>query len=229
MLNYLDMDKYILIVAGGKGIRMKSELPKQFVELNGMPLVIRTIDAFSVDHQIDQITMVIPNGYLSYWKELCEKHHFSTALNIIEGGPQRYHSVKRGLSMVPGNALVAIHDAVRPFVSKELIKKGFDIAAKKGNAIPVLAVSESIREVSGSLSKAVNRDQYKSVQTPQFFHASLIKNAYQQPFNEWFTDDATVLELSGQQVYLFDGDPSNIKITTPEDLLIAEAILRSSS
>jgi len=221
------MDKYILIVAGGKGIRMKSEVPKQFVELNGMPIVMRTIDAFSVDRQIDQITMVIPNGYLSYWKELCEKHHFSTALNIIEGGPQRYHSVKRGLSMVPNDALVAIHDAARPFVTKEILSTGFKIATKKGNAIPAITINESLREISGSLSKSVNRNLYRVVQTPQFFHAALIKKAFQQPFNENFTDDATVLESSGQQIYLFDGDPTNIKITTPEDLMLAEAIIKS--
>jgi len=130
------MDKHILIVAGGKGVRMKSEVPKQFVELNGMPIVMRTIDAFSVDHQIDQITMVIPNGYLTFWKELCEKHHFHAALNIIEGGPQRYHSVKRGLSMIPNNALVAIHDAVRPFITKELLNTGFKIAIKKERIMP---------------------------------------------------------------------------------------------
>lgn len=220
------MDKYILIVAGGKGIRMKSEVPKQFVELNGMPVVMRTIDAFSVDHQIDQITLVIPNGYLSYWKDLCEKHHFSAALNIIEGGPQRYHSVKRGLSMVPNDALVAIHDAARPFVTKEILSAGFKIATKKGNAIPAISINESLREISGSLSKSVNRNRYKIVQTPQFFHASLIKKAYQQPFNERFTDDATIMEAFGHQIYLFEGEPLNIKITKPEDLKLAESMIR---
>lgn len=216
------MDKHILIVAGGKGVRMKSKVPKQFIELNGKPILMHTIDAFSPNHQIDQITLVIPNGYMDFWKELCEKHHFHTALNIIEGGPHRYHSVKRGLSMIPNNTLVAIHDAVRPFITKELLNTGFKIAIKKGNAIPAIAINESIREVSGSLSKAADRNVFKIVQTPQFFHASLIKKAYQQPFNERFTDDATILEASGQQIYLFDGAPSNIKITSPEDLKLAE-------
>ena len=164
---------------------------------------------------------------MSFWKELCAKHNFNTVLNIIEGGPQRYHSVKRGLSLVPNNAIVAIHDAVRPFVSKELINSGFKIAAKKGNAIPAVAIKESIREVSGSLSKAVNRNHYKLVQTPQFFHTSLIKKAYQQTFTERFTDDASVMEASGHQIYLVDGEPSNIKITTPEELKLAESILKT--
>jgi 2-C-methyl-D-erythritol 4-phosphate cytidylyltransferase len=219
------MDKHILIVAGGKGIRMKSEVPKQFVELNGKPLLMHTIDAFSLNHQIDQINLVIPNGYMGFWKELCEKHHFHASLNIIEGGPQRYHSVKRGLSMIPNNALVAIHDAVRPFITKELLSTGFKIAIKKGNAIPAIVIKESIREVSGSLSKAIDRNVFKIVQTPQFFHTSLIKKAYLQPFNEQFTDDATILEASGQQIYLFDGTPSNIKITTPDDLKLAELLI----
>lgn len=223
------MDKYVLIVAGGKGVRMKSDTPKQFVELNNRPLLIHTIDAFSSAFQSDHLVLVIPNGYINYWKELCAEHQFHTPHNIIEGGPHRFHSVKRGLTMIPANALVAIHDSVRPFVSKELIDKGFSIATKKGNAIPAMAISESIREVSGSLSKAVNRDRYRKIQTPQFFHASLIKKAYERPFNENFTDDATVLESSGQQIYLFDGEPSNIKITTPDDLVMAEAIIKSNS
>jgi 2-C-methyl-D-erythritol 4-phosphate cytidylyltransferase len=124
--------------------------------------------------------------------------------------------------MIPNNALVAIHDAVRPFITKELLNNGFEIAIKKGNAIPAIAINESIREVSGSLSKAADRNVFKIVQTPQFFHASLIKKAYLQPFNERFTDDATILEASGQQIYLFDGATSNIKITSPEDLKLAE-------
>jgi 2-C-methyl-D-erythritol 4-phosphate cytidylyltransferase len=223
------MEKYVLIVAGGKGIRMKSDTPKQFVELNNKPLLMQTIDAFPSTYQSDQLILVIPNGYLGHWKELCAEHQFHTPHNIIEGGPHRYYSVKRGLSLIPDTALVAIHDAVRPFVSKELINQGFSTATKKGNAIPAIGINESLREISGSLSKAVNRDLYRKVQTPQFFHASLIKKAYQQPFNERFTDDATVLESSGQQIYLFDGEPANIKITTPGDLLMAEAILRATS
>lgn len=223
------MEKYVLIVAGGKGIRMKSDIPKQFVEFNNKPLLMQTIDAFSNTFQSDQLILVIPNGYIDLWKELCIEHLFHVPHNIIEGGPQRYHSVKRGLSMIPNNTLVAIHDAVRPFVSKELVHNGFKIATKKGNAIPAITINESIREVSGSLNKAVNRDLFRKVQTPQFFHSSLIKKAYQQPFSEQFTDDATVLEASGRQIYLFDGDPSNIKITSPEDLLLAEAILKLKS
>lgn len=219
------MEKYVIIVAAGKGVRMKSDIPKQFVELNNKPLLMHTIDAFSSNHQIDQLILVLPAGYESFWGKICEEYHFNTAHKIIEGGPQRYHSVKRGLSLIPNNMLVAIHDAVRPFVSPDLVNIGFQIASKKGNAIPVVDIKESIREISGSLSKAVSRNLYKIVQTPQFFNSSLIKKAYQHPFDERFTDDATILELSGQQIYLFDGDPTNIKITTPEDLILAESIL----
>ena len=222
------MEKYVLIVAGGKGLRMKSDVPKQFVELNNKPLLMYTIDAFSTI-RIDQLILVIPADYIGFWKELCNEHHFQTPHNIIEGGPQRYHSVKRGLSTIPNNALVAIHDAVRPFVSEDLINNGLIIATKKGNAIPAITINDSIREISGSLSKAANRDRFRKVQTPQFFHASLIKKAYQQPFDGHFTDDATILESSGQQIYLFDGDPVNIKITIPEDLMLAEAIIKSKS
>ena len=217
----------MLIVAAGKGIRMKSDIPKQFTELNGKPLLMQTIDAFPYSFRSDQLILVIPNDSIGFWKELCAKHQFHTPHNTIEGGPQRYHSVKRGLSMIPDGALVAIHDAVRPFVSKEVISHGFSIAEKKGNAIPALHLDESIREVLGSLNKAADRDRYRKVQTPQFFHSTLIKKAYQQSYDERFTDDATVLESSGQQIYLFDGDPLNLKITTPEDLMLAELRIKS--
>lgn len=219
------MDKYVLIVAGGKGTRMNSEVPKQFVELNHRPILMHTIDSLLNSYQIDQIVLVLPSKFVGYWDELCKKHHFNIALKISEGGPKRYHSVKQGLSLIPNNVLVAIHDAVRPFVSGQLLNNGFEIATRKGNAVPVVAINESIREISGSLNKAANRNQFKVVQTPQFFQASLIKKAYQQPFNDRFTDDATILESSGQQIYLFDGEPLNIKISTPEDLILAKSLL----
>lgn len=215
----------MLIVAGGKGTRVNSEVPKQFIELNHRPVLMHTIESLLNNYQIDQIVLVLPSRFVGYWEELCKKHHFNMALKISEGGPKRYHSVKRGLSLIPNNVLVAIHDSVRPFVSRQLLKNGFEIAARKGNAVPVVAINESIREISGSLNKAANRNQFKVVQTPQFFQASLIKKAYQRPFNDRFTDDATILESSGQQIYLFDGEPSNIKITTPEDLILAESLL----
>lgn len=222
------MEKYVLIVAGGKGLRMKSELPKQFIEINNKPVLMHTFDAFSSIGNINHFILVLAAEYISYWQELCEKHRFKTEHTIIEGGPKRYHSVKSGLSLIQTNSLVAIHDAVRPFISKNIINNGFDIAARKGNAIPAVTINESIRKISGSLSKSVNREKYKIVQTPQFFQSALIKKAYEQAFNEMFTDDANMLESSGKQIYLIEGDIKNIKITHPEDLVYAESLLKSS-
>ena len=220
------MDKYVLIVAGGKGLRMKSELPKQFIEINNKPILMHTFDAFSSIGISYHFILVLATEYIAYWKELCEKNRFKTEHTVIEGGPKRYHSVKRGLSLVPTNSLVAIHDAVRPFVSKNIIINGFDIAARKGNAIPSVAINESIRKISGSLSKSVNRENYKIVQTPQFFQSVLIKKAYEQALTEKFTDDANILESSGKQIYLFEGDFKNIKITHPEELAYAESLIK---
>ena len=222
------MEKYVLIVAGGKGLRMKSELPKQFIEINNKPVLMHTFDAFSNIGNINNFILVLATEYIEYWQELCEKHRFQTEHTIIEGGPKRYHSVKRGLSLIPANSLVAIHDAARPFVSKSIIDNGFDVAARKGNAIPAIAINESIRKISGSFSKSVDRERFKIVQTPQFFQSDLIKKAYEQTFNEKFTDDANILESSGKQIYLIEGDTKNIKITHPEDLVDAESLLKLS-
>ena len=220
------MEKYVLIVAAGKGLRMKSELPKQFIEINNKPVLMHTFDAFSSIGNVNHFILVLAAEHIAYWKELCEKHRFKIEHTVIEGGPKRYHSVKRGLSLVPANSLVAIHDAVRPFVSKNIINNGFDIAARKGNAIPSVAINESIRKISGSLSKSVNREEFKIVQTPQFFQSVLIKKAYEQAFNETFTDDANILESWGKQIYLIEGDIKNIKITHPEDLAYAESLIK---
>jgi len=222
------MEKYVLIVGGGKGLRMKSELPKQFIEINNKPVLMRTFDAFSNIGNINHFILVLAAEHINYWQELCEKHQFKTEHTVIEGGPKRFHSVKRGLSLIPANSLVAIHDAVRPFVSKSIIDNGFDVAARKGNAIPAVAINESIRKISGSWNKSVNREKYKIVQTPQFFQSDIIKKAYEQAFNEKFTDDANMLESLGKQIYLIEGDTKNIKITYPEDLVYAEYLLKSS-
>jgi len=205
------MEKYVIITAGGKGHRFSTEQPKQFVEIFDRPLLMHTFDAFSETGIIDHFVLVLPAEYIRLWDELCEKHQFKTDHIIKEGGPKRYHSVKSGLMAIPENVLVAIHDAARPFVSQKII---------------VIAVEDSLREISGSLSKPVNRNLFKRVQTPQFFRSSLIKKAYEQPYNERFTDDATVLETSGEQIYLMEGDTENIKITHPADLAYAEYLLR---
>ena len=219
------MDKYLIIVAGGKGERFSDEMPKQFKEINGRPLLMHTFDAFS-DVAPAHIVLVLNRHYIAYWKELCEQYGFATPHEIVEGGPKRFHSVKSGLAAVPDNVLVAIHDGVRPLVTRDMIKTGFDIAFRKGNAVPVIPVTDSMREVSGPLSKTVEREHFRLVQTPQFFLSTLIRKAYRKPYDEKFTDDASVLEAGGQQIYLFDGDPQNIKITTPEDMAFASYLLQ---
>jgi 2-C-methyl-D-erythritol 4-phosphate cytidylyltransferase len=220
------MDKYLIIVAGGKGERLSDELPKQFAEVNGRPLLMHTFDAFT-DIRLHRIILVLNRHYVRYWKELCEKYRFSVPHEVVEGGPKRFHSVKSGLTAVPDNVLVAIHDGVRPLVSADMIRTGFDIALRKGNAIPVIPVTDSIREISGPLSKSVDRNRFRLVQTPQFFQSTIIRKTYRKPYDEKFTDDASVLETAGQQIYLFEGDPANIKITTPEDLALAAGLLSS--
>ncbi len=220
------MKKYLIIVAGGKGERLSAELPKQFVEINGKPVLMHTFNAFSETGMIDHFVLVLPTAYISYWNELCEAFRFTTKHIIREGGPKRYHSVKSGLAVIPDKSLLAIHDAARPFVSKKMIADGFNMSLRKGNAIPVINIEDSLREISGPLNKPVYRSRFKRVQTPQFFRSALIKKAYQQPYDERFTDDATVLESSGEQIYLFEGITENMKLTYPADLAYAEYLLR---
>ena len=221
------MKKYVIIVAGGKGKRMGTEQPKQFLEVGGLPMLMRTFYTFSFLSETVEFILVLPADAIEYWKQSCKTHDFVIPHQIAESGPKRFHSVKSGLKLVPDKALVAIHDAVRPFVSKQVIEACFTMAARKGNAVPVIPLSESIRELSGSLSKSIERNNLRLVQTPQVFHSSEIKRAYQQPFNESFTDDATVLERMGVQIHLVKGNPENIKITSPTDLLSAQAMIQS--
>jgi 2-C-methyl-D-erythritol 4-phosphate cytidylyltransferase len=221
------MKKYILIVAGGKGRRMGTSRAKQFLEVGGLPLLMHTFNAFSALENNFEFILVLPARLIAPWKELCEIYHFNTPHQIAESGPKRFHSVKSGLNLVPENVWVAIHDAARPFVSKQVIAACFAMAERKGNAIPVVPVNESVRETNGTFNKVLDREKLRLVQTPQVFHSSSIKQAYQQPYNESFTDDATVLESSGQPIHLVEGNRENIKITNPSDLLFAQALIAS--
>lgn len=216
--------KYVIITAGGKGIRMNSPLPKQFLTLRGRPVLMHTIEAFTGLSFDIQIILVLPSEQLSFWEELCREHRFGIPHHVTTGGPARFHSVKNGLKLVPDHAVVGIHDGVRPLVSKAVIESTFRQAEKLGNAIPVVGITESVRMTENTFNKPINREQLRIIQTPQCFHASLIKKAYQTPFHESFTDDATVLEKSGARIYLSEGNKNNIKITTPEDLIIVEAL-----
>ena len=215
------MQKYVLIVAGGKGSRFDSIIPKQFALLNGRPILMHTFEAFSFLENV-QFVLVLADESVDYWKELCEIHQFKLPHQIASGGPHRFHSVKSGLRQIPNDALVAIHDSVRPLVSKTTILGAFEMAERKGNGIPTIAIHESVREIDGVFNKAVDRNKLQIIQTPQVFKSSDIKEAYNQNYQETFTDDASVAEQSGEQIYLTKGNPENIKITSQLDLVVAE-------
>lgn len=217
-----------LIVAGGKGLRMGSELPKQFLPIGGKPVLMHTLEAFyRFDSAIDLI-LVLPEEQQGYWKQLCEKHRFTIRHLIVNGGETRFHSVRNGLALVSGGGLVGVHDGVRPFVSQEVIRRCYDRAATEKAVIPVVDVVDTVRQVTESGSRTVNRDDYKLVQTPQVFDADLLRRAYAQDFKPFFTDDASVVEAMGVPVDLVEGNRENIKITTPFDLKIATALVECS-
>ena len=220
------MNKYVILVAGGKGSRMKSSVPKQFLRIHGKPLLMHTFQAFQATGENFRYILVLPGKEMETWKKLCEECSFDIPHQIAEGGPTRFHSVKSGLKKIAEDeALVAVHDAVRPLLEPEMIRKVFEMAQYHGAAIPTMPVMESLRERTGSVSKAVNREKYVLVQTPQCFWLSKLKKAYLQSYREDFTDDASVIEADGETLHLVPGSPKNIKITTPEDLKIAAALL----
>lgn len=221
-MNHLNIDKYVIIVAGGKGLRMGTDIPKQFLEVGGLPVLMRTILCFTEYDADINIILVLPHDQQDYWKELCEKYCFDAEYSIVDGGDTRFQSVKNGLSAIPseGDALVAVHDGVRPFVSHEVIENCFDVAENEGAVIPVLPVTDTLRDIR--TGRTVQRSDYRAVQTPQVFDAALLKEAYDRPYEEGFTDDASVVEAYGKTVTLVDGNRENIKLTTLYDLRIAE-------
>ena len=217
--------KYAIITAGGAGMRMNSSLPKQFMLLQDTPLLIHSISVFLKFSPDIHIVLVLPEEYEDKWKSLCKKHHFYPPLELVYGGPTRFHSVKNGLKKVPDDALVAIHDGVRPLVSLKTIQQCFHIASKFGNAIPAININESVRLMEGAFSKIINRESLRVIQTPQCFIASKIKAAYDVNYDPSFTDDASVLERTGERLYITDGNRANIKITNREDLVVASALM----
>lgn len=222
--------EYALIVAGGKGLRMGGELPKQFIALKGRPVLMRTLEAFHIYSRELKIILVLPQTQQPYWTELCKSYHFSIPHEIVNGGETRFHSVKNGLSCVKTSGLVGVHDGVRPFVSQEVIAACYALAAKKKAVVPVIDLVETIRHLEDEEhSVTVDRNGYKLVQTPQVFDADLLKQAYEQEYRPGFTDDASVVEAFGVPVSLTEGNRENIKITTPFDLKIAAALLDSCS
>lgn len=223
------MTKYALIVAGGKGLRMGTELPKQFLPIGGKPVLMRTLEAFYIYDSEIQIILVLPHSQQDYWQQLCREYLFSVPHAIADGGETRFQSVKNGLALVNTPGLVGVHDGVRPFVSQEVISRCYDLAAEKKAVIPVIDVVETVRRLEREGSVTVSRDDYKLVQTPQVFDAELLKQAYNQPYTPHFTDDASVVEALGVPVVLTNGNRENIKITTPFDLKIATVLLDSCS
>jgi len=217
-------NRCVIVVAGGAGLRMGKETPKQFLPLFGKPILMHTLLQFYHCDPDFNIILVLPDAQRPEWERLCKGHSFSVPHRVVSGGAERFHSVKAGLDLVPENALVAIHDGVRPFVRKDVILRTFEEAEKYGGAIPVLPLAESIRKVDGGDSLAVKRSEYRSVQTPQTFRSSELKRAYLQAFQPDFTDDASVYERSGYSVRCVEGNTENIKITTPTDLVIAEVL-----
>lgn len=219
---------YVIIVAGGKGLRMGGDLPKQFLPVGGRPVLMRTIERF---HQYDPqlgIILVLPRDHQPYWRELCAQYAFSVEHTVADGGDTRFQSSKNGLALIPDDeeGLVAIHDGVRPFVSVETIERCFDAAEEAYAAIPVLPVTDTLRYVdSHGGGKNVQRADYRIVQTPQTFDIALAKRAFDQPYREAFTDDASVIESLGCQVAMVEGNRENIKLTTPFDLKVAETLL----
>jgi len=218
---------HVIIVAGGSGKRMDADIPKQFLLLHGKPVLMHTCETFYSFDPALSLIIVLPAEHIATWKSLCKTHSFTIPHQIVEGGPERFFSVRNALrTLIPDESLVAIHDGVRPLVSHETIQTAFDAALKHGNAIPVIPVIESVREQTPTGNHIIDRSKLQLIQTPQVFKTSLICKAYEQEYSSTYTDDASVLEKMGEKIVLTKGNPENIKITRPIDLIIAAALIK---
>ncbi|MDX2197188.1 MAG: 2-C-methyl-D-erythritol 4-phosphate cytidylyltransferase [Cytophagales bacterium] len=222
------MDLYAIIVAGGSGSRMKSHVPKQFIEVQGKPILMHTITAFFEHNPKIIIILGLPSDQIEYWKQICETYQFTVPHTVVIGGKTRFQTVKNCLSYCSGSGLVAIHDGVRPFVSSELIHNSYHMAMDKGNAVAAVKLKDSIRVVTNGHTQSIDRSKYYIVQTPQTFRLELIKKAFDTDESPSYTDDATVLERLGENIYIIEGSYINMKITTPDDLMMAKAIFSQS-
>jgi 2-C-methyl-D-erythritol 4-phosphate cytidylyltransferase len=219
---------YAIIVAAGSGSRMQSVVPKQFLLLNGIPVLMHTINAFHHTETKPQIIVVLPADSHAYWDELCKEHHFDIPYQLVDGGETRFHSVRNGLGLIDDEgAVIAIHDAVRPLISKETIDESYECAVKYGNAIVAIKSRDSVRQIRDNRSVSLVRDEIYLIQTPQTFQSEQLKKAYLQPYQASFTDDASVVEQTGVNINLIGGSYQNIKITFPEDIAIAEFLLKN--
>ena len=218
---------YVIIVAGGKGLRMGGDVPKQFIPIAGKPVLMHTLERFREYSADLQIILVLPKAQQSYWHKLCEEYNFHLSYQLANGGETRFHSVQNGLALVPDDAkgVVGVHDGVRPFPSIEVIRNCYETARTAKAVIPVIPVVETVRHLSKEHSETVPRGDYRLVQTPQTFDIQLLKAANRQPYNDGFTDDASVIEAFGFDITLVEGNRENIKITTPYDLKIAEVLI----
>ena len=218
---------YIIIVAGGKGLRMGSDIPKQFLPIGGKPVLMRTLERFRQYSPTLQIILVLPKAQQDYWQKLCKEYAFDIDYQLADGGETRFHSVQNGLAKIPDNAqgVVGVHDGVRPFPSIDVIRNCYETAREKKAVIPVIPVVETVRHLKADTSVTVPRNDYRLVQTPQTFDIQLLKAANRQPYNDGFTDDASVVEAFGFDITLVEGNRENIKITTPYDLKIAEVLI----
>jgi 2-C-methyl-D-erythritol 4-phosphate cytidylyltransferase len=227
---------YVIIVAGGKGLRMGSDIPKQFLPIGGKPVLMRTLERFREYSSTLQIILVLPKAQQDYWKQLCKEYDFQVEYLMADGGETRFHSVQHGLALIPDDTegVVGVHDGVRPFPSIEVIRNCYETARTKKAVIPVIPVVETVRKITqrepsllcNSASVTVPRGEYRLVQTPQCFDIQLLKAANRQSYNEGFTDDASVVESFGHAITLVEGNRENIKITTPFDLKIAESLVK---
>jgi len=220
------VNQYVIIVAGGHGSRMKSDIPKQYLDIRGIPIIIRSIRCFLNYNSNIRIVVCVHSSYKTHMEDLLKKFNlFQANILIALGGDTRFESVKNGLRLIENEpAVVGIHDAARPFVSNQTIANCFETAAIKGNAVPCLPVQESLRKISNNINHSVNRNEYKIIQTPQCFNLQKIKKAFEQNYNSGFTDDATVMEALGEEIHLVEGNMENIKITSPFDLLLADTL-----
>ncbi|HLF34618.1 MAG TPA: 2-C-methyl-D-erythritol 4-phosphate cytidylyltransferase [Cyclobacteriaceae bacterium] len=219
--------EYALIVAGGTGTRMNSKIPKQFLKLGSIPVLMHTILAFHEYARNMYIVLVLPEKYIPYWKSLCAQYRFSIPVHLAVGGQTRFQSVRNGLKLIKGDGIVAIHDGVRPLIDRETISNSFAAASSKGSAVTAIWLKDSIRKIEKDISLPLDRSEFCLIQTPQTFRVPKIKKAYECRELPLMTDDAIVFERAGYKVYLVPGFYTNIKITTAEDLVIAKALLKN--
>jgi len=218
------MKYYAIIVAGGSGKRMQNVVAKQFLILKDKPIMMHTLSAFYCSIFKPELIVVLPNDLHAQWEELCVAYNFSLPHRLVDGGEQRFHSVRNGLLTIKGEGIVAIHDAVRPLVSSNLIQKTYEAAIQAGNAITCIKPSDSVRKIKLNGSEILNRDEIVLIQTPQAFDINQLRKGYRQPYQSEFTDDASVVERAGFNVNLIEGERNNLKITYPEDLDLANLL-----